>query len=102
MVGLQPKVFKIQINFDTSRKDVEESWWIFTENASRIAGRMGSQGNLGPQMKKSRNTTISPSLGVGISSSSGARPAPGEKNLALSYSRIVLLVTFDSPNSEGE
>jgi hypothetical protein len=41
MLGLQPKVFKIQINFDTSRKDVGESWWIFTENASRIAGRMG-------------------------------------------------------------
>jgi hypothetical protein len=101
-LGLQPKVFKIQINFDTSRKDVGESWWIFTENASRIAGRTGSQGNLSPQMKKSRNTTISPSSGVGIYSSSGARPAPGEKNPAFSYSRIVLLVTFDSPKaSEG-
>jgi hypothetical protein len=50
---LQPKVFKIQINFDTSRKDVGVSWWIFTEKASRIAGRTGSQGNLSPQMKKS-------------------------------------------------
>jgi hypothetical protein len=53
-------------------------------------------------MKKSRNTTISPSWGVGISSSSGARPAPGEKNPAFSYSRIMLLVTFDYPKaSEG-
>jgi hypothetical protein len=40
------------MNFDTSRKDVGESWWIFTENASRIAGRTGSQGNLSPQIKK--------------------------------------------------
>jgi hypothetical protein len=45
-LGLQPKVFKIQMNFDTSKKDVGESWWIFTENASRIAGRTGSQGTL--------------------------------------------------------
>jgi hypothetical protein len=99
---LQPKVFMIQMNFDTSRKDVGESWWIFTEKASRIAGRIGSQGNLSPQMKKSRKTTNSPSLGVGICSSSGARPAPGGKNPALSYSRIIFVVTFDPPKaSEG-
>jgi hypothetical protein len=89
------------MNFDTSRKDVGESWWIFTENASRIAGRTGSQGNLSPQIKKSRNTT-SPSLGVGICSSSGAHPAPEEKNPAFSYSRIELVVTFhSSKTSEG-
>jgi hypothetical protein len=49
------------MNFETSRKDVGESWWIFTENASRIAGRTRSQGNLNPQIKKSRKTTTSPS-----------------------------------------
>jgi hypothetical protein len=70
----------IQMNFDISRKDVGEIWWIFTEKASKIAGKIGSQGNLSPQMKKSRKTTTSPSSGVVICSSSGARPAPGGKN----------------------
>jgi hypothetical protein len=81
---LHPKVFMIQINFDTSRKDVGESCWIFTEKASKIAGRTGSQGNLSPQVKKSRNTTTSPSSGVGVCSSSGARPVPEGKNPAAS------------------
>jgi hypothetical protein len=43
---LHPKVFIIQKNLDTSRNEFGESWWIFTENLSNIAGRRGSQGNL--------------------------------------------------------
>jgi hypothetical protein len=72
----------IQINLDTSKNEFGDSWWIFTEKASRIAGKIGSQGNLNPQVKKSRNTTTSPSSGAGVYSSSGARLVPAGKNPA--------------------
>jgi hypothetical protein len=71
----------IQINLDTSKNEFGESWWIFTEKGSRIAGRIGSQGNLSPQVKKSRKTTTSSSSGIGVCSSSGVRPVPvGKKS----------------------
>jgi hypothetical protein len=81
---LQPKVFMIQI---TSKKEFGESWWIFTKKASRIAGRIGLQGNLSPQFKKSRNTTTSPSSGVGVCSSSGARPVPAVDAKSAPYAK---------------
>jgi hypothetical protein len=57
---------------------------------------MGSQGNLSPQVKKLRNTTISPASGVGTCSSKGARSVPTGENPAASYSLIKLAVTLDS------
>jgi hypothetical protein len=98
---LQLKVFIIQMNLDTSKNEFGESCWIFTENASKIAGRMGSQGNLSTQVKKSRNTTTSPVSGVGTCSSNGACPLPAGKNPAASYSLIKLVVTLDSPKTKG-
>jgi hypothetical protein len=47
------------MNFDTSRKDVGESWWIFTEKASRIAGRIGSQGNLSANEEVAKDNNFS-------------------------------------------
>jgi hypothetical protein len=54
------------------------------KKASRIVGRIGSQRNLSPQVKKSWNTTTSPSSGVGVCSSSGARLVPAGNNPAAS------------------
>jgi hypothetical protein len=66
----------------------------------KIVGRRGSQGNLNPQVKKSRNTTTSSASGVGTSSSRGARPLPAGTNLAASYSLIKSGVTLDSPKTK--
>jgi hypothetical protein len=44
-------------------------------------------------------TTTSPSSGVGVCSSKGARPVPEGKNPAASYSLIMLVVTLDSPKT---
>jgi hypothetical protein len=93
---LEPKVFMIQRNFETSRNEFGESWWIFTENLSKMAGRRGSQGNHNPQVKKSQNTKISSVSGVGTSSSREARPLPAGINPATSYSLIEFAVTLDS------
>jgi hypothetical protein len=67
---------------------------------SRIAGKRGLQGNLSPQVKKSRKTTISSDAGVGIFSSRGARPSPAGKKPAVSYSLIRFVVTLDSPKTK--
>jgi hypothetical protein len=97
---LHLKVFIIQKNFDNSKNELGDNWWIFTENFPRIAGRTGSQGNWSPQVKKSRNTTISPGSGVGTCSSRGARPSPVGKKPTASYSRIRSVVTLDSPKTK--
>jgi hypothetical protein len=67
---------------------------------SRIAGRMGSQGNLSPQVKKSWNTTTSLASGVGVCSSRGARSSSAGKNPTASYSLIRFAVTLDSPKTK--
>jgi hypothetical protein len=72
----------------------------FLENLSRVAGRMGSQGNLSLQVNKSRNTTTSLASGVGVCSSRGAQPSPAGKNPTASYSLIRFAVTLDSPKSK--
>jgi hypothetical protein len=48
---LHLKVLMIQKNFDNSRNEFGDSRWIFTENLSKIAISIGSQGNLSPQAK---------------------------------------------------
>jgi hypothetical protein len=67
-----------------------------------MAGKRGSQGNRNPQVKKSRNTTISSVSGVGTSSSRGARPLPAGKNPVASYSLIKFAVTLDSPKKRPQ
>jgi hypothetical protein len=63
---------------------------------------MGSQGNLNPQVKKSHNTTILSVLGVGTSSSRGARTLPAGKNPTASYSLIKSAVTLDSRKTKAQ
>jgi hypothetical protein len=61
---------------------------------------MRSQGNLSSQVKKSRETTTSLALGVGVCSSRGARSSLVGKNPAASYSLIRFAVTLDSPKTK--
>jgi hypothetical protein len=92
----------IQINFDSSEKELGVSWCIFTENLSRMAGSRVSQGYRRPQTKKSLKTTIaSASGGVSSSEGEGGRPSPIGKYPAFSYSLILSAVTLDLPKTNA-